>query len=176
MSVKPIVQVAKSSQFGTVGRYLASTAILVDEKTLEEARSVSVDLLDTMEAQPLCVGLAANQIDSPLSVAVVSRSGTQEEPLILFNPIVLSRSGKKDKKRESCMSVWGFAGEVERRSNIVIAFVDDQLQPTELALSGFVARVAEHEIDHLQGVTFVDHVAGALTPTDLFDGFSPGVP
>jgi peptide deformylase len=137
---------------------------------------VSVDLLDTMGAQQLCVGLAANQIDSPLSVAVVSRSGTEEEPLILFNPVVLSATGKKDKKRESCMSVWGFTGEVERRSNIVVAFEDYQLQPMELMLSGFVARVAAHEIDHLQGVTFVDHVAGGLVPTDLFDGFSPGVP
>lgn len=176
MSVKPIVQVAKSIEFGAVGRYLSSSAVVVDETNIDEARSVSVDLLDTMEAQALCVGLAANQIDSPLSVAVVSRSGTQETPLVLFNPVVLSRTGKKDKKRESCMSVWGFAGEVERRSNIVVAFVDHRLQPMELALSGFVARVAEHEIDHLRGVTYVDHVAGGLKPTDLFDGFSPGVP
>lgn len=88
-----------------VTEFGASTQALVD------------DLLDTMFAHPVAIGLAAPQIDVPVQLAVLNPSrDAREDSLVLVNPQLISISGKKDVKRESCMSLPHFAGEVERRS------------------------------------------------------------
>lgn len=124
-----------------------------------------------MASQPLCVGLAANQIGQNLRIAVVERP--DKEPLVLLNPTIVSASGKKDKKRESCMSVWGLTAEVERRTKVRVAYQDLDLAPHEETFEGFLARVVQHEIDHLVGVLYVDVAVTPTVPTNIFDGYSP---
>lgn len=142
----------------------------------ESLARIVEDLLDTMHAQPLCVGLAAPQIGVDLSVAVVARAGSLSADLVLINPVVLSTSGKKDVKRESCMSLWGLAGPVERRSKSSIEYYNLEGILQAASFEGFLARVVSHEIDHLSGTLFRSHSPGDLTKTDIFDDYSPIAP
>jgi peptide deformylase len=160
-------------QIRGASKILREVAVSVDDANLEAALKVATDLSDTMLAQSLSVGLAANQIGSSLSVAVIRLPDTVK-PLVLINPVVISTSGKKDRKRESCMSVWGQTGEVERRDKISITFLNSQLESQAAQYSGFTARIIQHEIDHLNGVLYIDHVGpGRMQQTDLFNGFTP---
>lgn len=176
MAVRNIEQSKMTSSHGKLGRLLNSRVVPVDLGNRERAVTLIRDLLDTMSAQKLCIGLAANQIGEDLAVAVISFPGLDEEPLVLINPRVISATGKKDRKRESCMSVWGRTGEVERRTKVLVGYQDENLEPHEREFEGFVARIVEHEIDHLEGVLYTDLVpVGGMVKTDLFSDFSPNL-
>ncbi|MEW1707334.1 peptide deformylase [Microbacterium sp. NPDC089190] len=174
MTVQRIEQSDPRIPNAILGKRLGQVGRVVDESLLAEAKIVADDLIDTMNSQPLCVGLAANQIGSDLSLAVVSFPSSDRPPLVLVNPRIVSLSGKRDKKRESCMSVWGMMGEVERRTKALVAYQDMNLAPHEENFEGFQSRIVQHEIDHLNGILFSDLVqAGALLETTLFEGYEP---
>lgn len=128
------------------------------------------DLRDTMSAHAVCVGLAAPQIGSSLRVAVAQVA--DGETVVLINPVVLATSGKKDVKRESCMSLWGLTGSVERREKVLVAYLDERGSPQERQFKSFAARVIQHEIDHLDGTLYDTRAQGGLVRTDLFDAES----
>ncbi|WP_269821888.1 peptide deformylase [Nocardia asteroides] len=160
---------------GTPDEYatLSSSTVAVQEFD-DSVRILVVDLLDTMHAQPLCVGLAAPQIGSNLSVAVVAKAEPKTgADLVLINPVLIAATGKKDKKRESCMSLWGLAGEVERRSKITVEYYVLDGEKRSANFDGYFARVIQHEIDHLNGVLFSERTTQELVPTDIFDNYSP---
>lgn len=166
----PICQAPPSAWGEPYGEYLQTIAQPVTPENLAEALETVKDLLETMHSQPLAVGLSANQIGSSLAIAVVR---TPDEDLVLVNPRPASLSGKKDRKRESCMSIWGLAGEVERRDKAHVMYDDLELSPNEIRLKGFTSRVVQHELDHLNGVLYNSLVRGDLSPTELFAGHSP---
>lgn len=117
MSVRRIVQaeiLSSGVDKGALGEP-SKTVIDFDESLCE----LVADLQDTMWAYPFCVGLAAPQIGVNLRVAVINPTReSRDDDLVLVNPTVLSMAGKKDRKYESCMSVWGYQGTVERRSKV----------------------------------------------------------
>ena len=128
---------------------------IIDEKVLE----VVNNLRDTLWAYPFCVGLSAPQIGESYSISVVNvERENKENDLILINPKILSESGKKDRKRESCMSVWGKMGEVERRDKIVLEYQDLDMKTHQESFSGFKSRAIQHEIDHLNGIIYSDKI------------------
>lgn len=170
MARVPIQQVDPSEWVNLRGDLLNRPAILIVPDNVQEAQDVASDLLDTMKSQPLAVGLSANQIGSPLSVAVMRVDSGE---LVMFNPRILGTSGKKDRKRESCMSVWGKTGEVERRDKVRLQFETVNLETEELELRGFAGRVAQHEVDHLNGLVYTRLVRGGVSHTELFAGHSP---
>ena len=88
----------------------------------------------------------------------------KEEDLILINPEIISLTGKKDVKRESCMSVWGEQGEVQRRSKLKIKYRDTNFEEQFLQCDGFLSRAIQHELDHLQGILYCDII---LPETEL---------
>jgi peptide deformylase len=171
VSVREIFQAERTVSHGHPHPAITQPTTVVTEVDLPEARALASDLLDTMSAQPLCVGLAANQIGSTLQVAVIELSSSDQ--LVLVNPKLVSASGKKDRKRESCMSLWGLTGDVERRSKATVVYQDLDLNTHEQTFEGFVARVVQHEIDHLEGRLFIEHVVGEPSATELFEGYSP---
>lgn len=172
MTAKDIVQVGSGRS--DAHNFLRQVAVAVTESSLKEAEAIVADLIDTMKSQPLCVGLAANQIGSNLRVAVIQDEDNDAGVVIMYNPEIIQLSGKKDKKRESCMSVWGFSGEVERRYKVVVRYCSSDLVAAERTFTGFPARIVQHEIDHLNGILYCDHVSpGGLQATDLFDNYSP---
>jgi peptide deformylase len=135
------------------------------------------DMVDTMIAHPVCIGLSAVQIGLPFSIALVCLSRDPQKDLhVLINPVIEGSSGQKDRKYESCMSVPGYRGQVETRDKIACAYRDENMIKRRHTYSGFLARAIRHEIDHCEGQLFTQHVRGGdqLEATDIF-GYEPPV-
>lgn len=125
----------------------------------KEIQNLIQDMFDTMyNAEG--VGLAANQIGVPLSVMVIDTSPKEDSPplkLVLINPEITESEGKI-KCKEGCLSFPGLSVEVERFKKIKVKAINEHGEPVELTLEGFPAIVFQHELDHLQGITFVDRL------------------
>jgi len=123
-------------------------------------QTVIDDLLDTFLSHRIAVGLAAPQIGVQLRAAVINtdKDRTASTSLILINPNVIAISGKKDTKKEACMSLPGFQGSVERRHKIEIAYQNKTGGPEHLKAEGFLSRVIFHEMDHLDGILYIDRM------------------
>jgi peptide deformylase len=118
------------------------------------------DLVDTCHAAP-GIGLAAPQIGVNRRVAIVDLS-VGEDPLgivVLVNPVILSTSGEQ-KEEEGCLSVPDVAERVVRPERVVVRAADADLRVRELQGTGLLARAFCHEIDHLNGLLFVDRLRG----------------
>jgi peptide deformylase len=131
----------------------------------EQARALACDLVDTMRASPACVGLAAPQIGVGVRAFVVDVSGhpkarSSHGTFVLFNPEVLVAHGPVV-AREGCMSVPDLTGDVARAAEVVVRGLDPEGLERVLRVEGFEARAVLHEIDHLDGVLFLDRVVAA---------------
>jgi peptide deformylase len=126
------------------------------------------DLLDTMRAGPGSVGVAAPQIGVTLRVCVVdvsaSRQGKENNHGLLFmiNPEITTRRGSAY-MREGCMSVPDYTGDVERATEITLRFTDGDGSRHEITASGFEAVAIQHEMDHLDGLLFLDRITSLKT-------------
>jgi peptide deformylase len=130
------------------------------------------DLIETFWSHNIAVGLAAPQIGIPLKFAVINHTRDRNhENLLLVNPIIISLAGKRDTKKEACMSVPGYSGDVERRKKVSIDYQDRHGTKRSLEAEGFLARVIQHEIDHLEGFLYLDRMEdlSKLEKTDLFE-------
>jgi len=136
----------------------------LDEKIMALIR----DLLDTMRAGPGSVGVAAPQIGVTSRVCVVDVSGSKlgrdsnHGLLVMINPEIVSREGSAT-MREGCMSIPDYTGDVERFTNIVVRFRDGDDTLREIETSGFEAVAIQHEMDHLDGVLFLDRISSLKT-------------
>lgn len=135
----------------------------------DDIRQLVQDLIDTMHDGPGSVGVAAPQIGVSLRVCVVdvskSRHGKDNHHglLCMVNPEITDRSGSAV-MREGCMSVPDYTGDVERATGITVRFLDSQSNAErEVAASGFEAVAIQHEMDHLDGILFVDRVISVAT-------------
>ena len=144
---------------------LSTDGVTVDP-TAPEIVQLAADLVATMRVSPGCVGLAAPQVGVGVKVFCVDVSAhpkTREHhgTFVLCNAEVVS-SSRNEKAREGCMSVPDFTGDVKRPSRIVVR---GQLPGTgedvELEAQAFEARALQHEIDHCDGLLFLDRAAGA---------------
>lgn len=133
-----------------------------------EIQSLVDDLLDTMHAGPGSVGVAAPQIGVCLRVCVVDVSGSKlgkdnnHGLLTMINPVILQSSGAAT-MREGCMSVPDYTGDVERATDILVEFVDRTGRLQRIEASGFEAVAIQHEMDHLDGVLFLDRIVSLKT-------------
>ena len=100
------------------------------------------------------VGLAANQIALDLAVAVV---GYRETVLRMFNPRIVERSAEAQVYGEGCLSVPGVDGDVKRAVEVRAAWTDENGQAQERRFTGHLARIVQHEVDHLNGIVIVNH-------------------
>jgi len=123
----------------------------------DEVRRLVDDLLETMRAAR-GVGLAANQVGIARRVAVVDVGEDDPPPLVLINPVIVERSGS-DVAEEGCLSIPDIFGEVERAQSIVLEATDRDGRPYRVDVSGFKARAVQHELDHLDGILFLDHLS-----------------
>ncbi len=126
-----------------------------------EVEKLIKDMFDTMyHAEG--VGLAANQIGVSLSVMVIDTTPKEDAPdlkLVLINPDVVESEGKV-KYKEGCLSFPGLSVEVERASKVRVRALNERGEPFEITLEDFPAIVFQHELDHLQGITFIDRLKG----------------
>lgn len=134
-----------------------------------ELRQLVDDLEETRLGGPSAVGIAAPQVGVLLRVAIVDVSSRRKAKghghLVLINPEILSWDGMAV-GREGCLSVPDFTGNVIRPERVRLRSLDLDGEPWELDLDGFEARVAQHEMDHLDGVLFLDRLVSRRS--DLF--------
>lgn len=130
------------------------------------------NLEDTMAAGPGGVGIAATQVGVMQRVVIVDvstyprlKDAKHHGHLVLINPEILDWQGMK-KGREGCMSVPDFTGNVIRADNIVLSAMDKDGVKHEYEMEGFEARAVQHEIDHLDGLLFLDRLVSRRN--DLF--------
>jgi len=119
----------------------------------DEVRQFVDDLFETMHAAK-GVGLAANQVGVARRVAVVE---TEDEKLVLINPEILEAEGR-DTAEEGCLSIPKVYADVTRPDKIVLVATDREGNRYTKTLDGLAARAVQHEIDHLDGILFVDHL------------------
>ena len=124
----------------------------------DEVRQLVDDLFETMRAAK-GVGLAANQIGVARRVAVVDVGEELPPPLVLINPVITKRSDEVETAEEGCLSIPEIFGDVERPFDISVAALDRDGKPYTLEVSGYKARAIQHEIDHLDGILFLDHLS-----------------
>ncbi len=130
--------------------------------------SLVADLIDTMRAGPGSVGVAAPQIGVTLRVCVVdvsnSRLGKENNHglLVMVNPEIVAREGAAI-MREGCMSVPDYTGDVERATAVTVRYLDGEGTPREVSATGFEAVAIQHEMDHLDGLLFLDRIASLKT-------------
>lgn len=120
----------------------------------EELRRFIEDLFETMHAAK-GVGLAANQVGVTRRVAVVE---AEEHRFAMINPVIVQSSGR-DTAEEGCLSIPEIFGDVTRPGQVVLEALGMDGQPFRLEAGGLVARAIQHEIDHLDGILFLDHLS-----------------
>jgi peptide deformylase len=126
----------------------------------EPLRKLVADMIETMHAAP-GIGLAAPQVGVDLRVAVVDLS-VGEDPdqvYILINPEIVHRQGQETDV-EGCLSLPGITDKVERPTHVRIKALNLEGKPYEVEVDDWLARAICHELDHLDGVLFVDHLRG----------------
>jgi len=104
------------------------------------------------------VGLAAPQVGVPLRVIVVQMP--REEPIAIINPEIVKRTGEQE-VTEGCLSVPGYYGEIKRAAGVVVKGKNRHGKVLRIRAEGLMAEALEHEIDHLEGRLYIDHVEGA---------------
>ena len=126
----------------------------------DEVRTLLDDMLETMYASD-GVGLAAIQIGEPRRCIVtdVHMADEPPAPLKLVNPEVVWRSEERVSREEGCLSFPDHYAEVERPASVTVAYLDETGTAQELTAVGTLAVCLQHEIDHLEGVLFVDYLS-----------------
>ncbi len=153
---------------------------------IEDLKSSGIKALikkmaEAMFAEPDGIGIAASQIGKSLRIFLVAKDAAvkdaeelhqkinkelkerKKEParpaggyLVFINPIIKNTSSKKDKDTEGCLSVRGYYGDVARPEKITVEYFDENGKKHTRGASGLFARVIQHELDHLEGILFID--------------------
>jgi peptide deformylase len=126
----------------------------------EKVRRLMDDMLETMY-HAIGIGLAAPQVGAALRVLVVdvAREGEKPQPMRIANPEILWRSGEMTTANEGCLSLPEHYADVERPAAIRLRYLDHENEIREIEANGLLATCLQHEIDHLDGVLFVDHIS-----------------
>ncbi|MGB2769380.1 MAG: peptide deformylase [Candidatus Zixiibacteriota bacterium] len=124
----------------------------------KKIRKLASEMLSTLKDAG-GMGLAANQVGEELRILVVDRSRFQLEdsPLIVINPVIVEKSGEQTEE-EGCLSLPGTYADVTRPLELTVRGIDLDEKEIVIEAKGILSRVLAHEIDHLDGVLFVDHL------------------
>jgi peptide deformylase len=130
------------------------------DKIGDDVRTLVADMFETMYEAP-GIGLAAVQVGVPLRVVTMDLSKREEhaEPKVFINPEIVSSSEEKSVYEEGCLSIPDIHEDVERPARVRIRYVDLEGKPQEAEAEGLFATCIQHEIDHLNGVLFIDHIS-----------------
>jgi peptide deformylase len=136
-------------------------------KVDDSVRQLVKEMLQTMYSSN-GIGLAAPQVGVHKQLIVIDCEPEKPEnlPIVLINPQITSSSRKVCNYEEGCLSIPGVYLEVSRPEAIEVSFKDEQGRPQKIKASGLLARVIQHEMDHLNGVLFVDRVDNELALTE----------
>jgi len=130
------------------------------EVVTDDIRRLADDMLETMYDAP-GIGLAAVQIGVMKRILVldVSREGEEKRPMVFINPEIVWSSEETSTYEEGCLSIPEYYEEVERPARVRVRYVDRDGKAQEIEADGLLATCLQHEIDHLDGVLFLDHLS-----------------
>jgi len=151
MSVKPIL---------TEPNKLLRQVSKPVENVGDEEKRLMDDMLDTMYAAP-GIGLAAIQIGVPKRIIVmdISRDEDKKEPRYFVNPVIKNKNKEQAKYEEGCLSVPGQFAEIERPNTCDVEYLDYNGKKKLLKADGLLATCIQHEMDHLEGILFIDYLS-----------------
>ena len=124
----------------------------------DSLRRLVSDMAETMYAAP-GIGLAATQVDAHVRVIVIDISETKDQLQVFVNPELVSASDDRKVCEEGCLSVPGFYENVERPDRVRVRARDEHGTEFTLDAEGLLAVCIQHEMDHLKGIVFVDHLS-----------------
>ncbi len=130
------------------------------ESVGKEERRLMDDMLDTMYAAP-GIGLAAIQIGIPKRIIVmdISRDEDKKEPRYFVNPVIKNKNNETSKYEEGCLSVPDQFAEIERPNECEVEYLDYNGKKQLLKTDGLLATCIQHEMDHLEGILFIDYLS-----------------
>ena len=130
------------------------------EKVGDEERELMNDMIDTMYDAP-GIGLAAIQIGVPKRIIVmdISRDENKKEPMYFVNPVIKNKNEEKAKYEEGCLSVPEQFAEIERPNACEVEYLDYEGKKQMLNADGLLATCIQHEMDHLEGILFIDYLS-----------------
>jgi peptide deformylase len=132
--------------------------IAKEVKSFDNSISILVDdMFETMYEAP-GIGLAATQINHHQRIIVIDISDNKNEPLCLINPVISEELGKTESE-EGCLSVPDYFEPVKRYDSIRVNAVNQKGKPFEIQASSLLSICIQHEVDHLNGILFVDHLS-----------------
>ena len=151
MSVKPIL-----TEPNKLLRKISESV----ESVGDEERRLMDDMLDTMYAAP-GIGLAAIQIGVPKRIIVmdISRDEDKKEPRYFVNPVIKNKNNETSRYEEGCLSVPDQFAEIERPNECEVEYLDYNGKKQLLKADGLLATCIQHEMDHLEGVLFIDYLS-----------------
>lgn len=128
----------------------------------DQLQTVIDDMFETMRAAP-GVGLAAPQVGESVRLFVAEWPEDEEDPesvkpYVIVNPVIVRTKGEEEEAEEGCLSIPGYVGDVKRAPEIVVKGKDRHGKKIRLKVDGWLARIFQHEIDHLDGILFIDRV------------------
>jgi len=130
------------------------------ERVDADLQRLADDMLETMYDAP-GIGLAAIQIGVPRRVLVidVSREGEEKQPQVFINPEIVKSSDERSVYEEGCLSIPDYYAEVERPAVVSVKYLDRNGKEQTVEADGLLATCLQHEIDHLNGVLFIDYIS-----------------
>ena len=151
MSIKPLI-------------ILPDPILRISSKPVERVDApllkLADDMLETMYDAP-GIGLAAIQVGEPLRMLVIDLAKEDEAPApqLFVNPEILATSDERSVYEEGCLSIPDYYAEVERPATVRVKYLDRDGKVMEMEADGLLATCLQHEIDHLDGVLFIDHIS-----------------
>ena len=139
----------------TVGHPVLRQRAKKSHRVDESVKQLVDDLIDTVSATPNGAGLAANQIAVPLRALVTY---VDQKPQVFINPEIVEESEEVDEAEEGCLSIPGWYGPVWRKERVTVRALNEKGKQFKVKAADFEARVLQHEIDHLNGVLFIDRM------------------
>ncbi|MFA6409834.1 MAG: peptide deformylase [Gammaproteobacteria bacterium] len=141
---------------------LRNKAKVVTDPTSPEVQKIIADMLRTLANAESCAALAANQLDiqNPPAITVINPMPGSEEILCLINPEVVEKSGESIEE-EGCMSVCPnkISAKIPRAEKVTVRALNKEGKPIEIKAEGLLARCLQHEIDHLNGILYIDYLS-----------------
>ena len=155
MSIRRILTVDNAADMAVLKKISTPVAAVTDD-----LRRLMDDMLETMYDAP-GIGLAAVQIGEPVRVIVMdlAREGEEPAPRYFVNPEILTTSEETQGYEEGCLSVPDYYDEVERPSKVTLRYLDYTGETVVEEAEGMYAVCIQHEMDHLEGVLFIDHLS-----------------
>lgn len=127
-------------------------------KDIEAVQGFINDLIETMYHTEDGIGLAATQVGSTDAIIVIDLSDGRDQPLVLINPEIVEKSGEFVGE-EGCLSIPGYRAKVSRFEKVKVTALDRTGKAIEIETDEFLSIVLQHEIDHLHGKVFIEHLS-----------------